>query len=122
MTLQNLFANATPPTTGERFEVLLQHNNLVIERICSSADIDPNHYLQPQDEWVLLVQGAAELDVAGSSQSLQPGDYLFIPANTPHSVKKVSAGTLWLVAHLHPVADGDGGADKSSGPISTENG
>lgn len=100
--VQNLFTDASPPTTGERFEALLEHKNLVIERICSSADIESNFYVQAQDEWVLLLQGSAELEVDGAIQSLQSGDYLFIPANTPHSVKKVSAGTVWLAVHLHP--------------------
>ncbi len=102
MIVQNLFTNALPPVTGERFEGLLTHKNLVIERICSSAEIEPSLYVQAQDEWVLLVQGEAEIEVEGAVHSLQSGDYLFIAANTPHSVKKVSAGTVWLAVHLHP--------------------
>ncbi|MBB1073329.1 cupin domain-containing protein [Rhodoferax sp. 4810] len=102
MTLPNFFANAAPPSTGERFETLLQHKNLVIERIVSSSVMSPNHYVQPQDEWVLLVQGNAEMEVNGKSESLTAGDYLFLPANTPHAVKAVSDGALWLAVHLHP--------------------
>ncbi len=101
MSIQNLYANAAPPVTGECFETLLRHKNLVIERICSSAAIAANQYLQPQDEWVALLQGSAELEVDGTSHLLKPGDYVFLPANTPHSVKKVSAGALWLAVHLH---------------------
>jgi cupin 2 domain-containing protein len=37
--IQNLFENAAQPVAGERFETLLKHKNLLIERICSSADI-----------------------------------------------------------------------------------
>jgi len=102
MTLANFFANAAPPNTGERFETLLQHKNLVIERIASSSVIPPNHYVQPQDEWVLLVQGSAEMEVNGKSESLTAGDYLFLPANTPHAVTAVSDSALWLAVHLHP--------------------
>ncbi len=98
----NLYANATPPATAERFETLLEHKNLLIERICSSADIAPNCHVQSQDEWVLLLQGRADIEVDGTTRSLVSGDYLFLPANTPHSVKKVSAGALWLAIHLHP--------------------
>ncbi len=102
MLIQNLYANVTPPATAERFETLLQHGNLVIERICSSADIPANQYIQSQDEWVLLVQGTADILVADKMQSLKSGDYFFLPANTPHSVKKVSQGALWLAVHLFP--------------------
>ncbi len=101
MTIQNLFDNAAPPTTGERFDELLRCRNLVIERICSSAVIAPNQYVQAQDEWVLLVQGTAEIEIDGKTESLNSGDYVFLPTDTPHSLKKVSDGALWLAIHLH---------------------
>jgi cupin 2 domain-containing protein len=100
--IRNLFENAAPPTNGERFETLLQHKNLVIERICSSADIPLTRYVQSQDEWVLLVQGTAEIEIDGTVESLKSGDYVFLPTNTPHCVQKVSEGALWLAVHLHP--------------------
>ena len=63
VSIQNLFANAAPPPAGERFDTLLEHKNLVIERISSSSAIAPNQYVQPQDEWVLLVQGTAVIEI-----------------------------------------------------------
>ena len=102
MRVQNLFANAAPPVTGERFETLLNHKNLVIERISSSSTMTPTQYVQPQDEWVLLVQGTADIEIAGKTESLKAGDYVFLPASTPHCVKQVSDGALWLAVHLHP--------------------
>ena len=33
----NLFENVVQPPEGERFEALLRHRNLVVERIVSSA-------------------------------------------------------------------------------------
>lgn len=104
MKIGNLFAGAPAPEAGERFEPLLSHRNLVVERILSSAAIEPTEYVQPQDEWVALLQGEATLDVAGESVELRAGDYLFLPAGTPHSVRRVSQGALWLAVHLHPSA------------------
>jgi len=100
--IQNLFDNTAPPATGERFETLLHHRNLVIEQISSSSDIPLTQYVQTQDEWVLLVQGAADIEIDGQSKPLKSGDYVFLPANTPHCVKRVSEGALWLAVHLHP--------------------
>lgn len=100
----NFYEGATPPAAGERFETLLQHRNLVVERIVSSKDTTPIEFVQAQDEWVLLVQGTATLDVAGQSRSLRAGDHLFLPAGTPHTVTSVSDGALWLAVHLHPDA------------------
>jgi len=101
----NLLAGADPPPEGERFETLLQHKNLVIERIVSSAAITPSEYVQPQDEWVVLLQGTADLKVNGEPVSLKSGDYLFLPAGLPHTVKRVSQGALWLAVHLHGESD-----------------
>ena len=98
----NLFADATPPAEGERFETLLKHRNLVIERILSSATITPSEYVQAQDEWVLLAHGEAQMQVAGKAVALAAGDYLFLPAGTPHRVLRVSEGAIWLAVHLHP--------------------
>jgi cupin 2 domain-containing protein len=102
----NLFANLSLPSEGERFDTLLTHKNLVVERILSSAKATPFEYIQPQDEWVILLQGQAVMDVAGKTMKLQSGDYLFLPAGVPHTVQHVSEGALWLAVHLHaPLAD-----------------
>lgn len=100
--MNNLFASLDPPAQGERFDTLLAHRNLVIERIVSSADIEPVDYVQEQDEWVLLLRGGAVMRVGEETVTLGEGDYLFLPAGTPHRVERCAAGTLWLAIHLHP--------------------
>ncbi len=100
--MPNLFDDAHAPAQGERFETLLAHRNLVIERIVSAADIQPTDYVQPQDEWVLLLRGEATLTVAGRPIHLRSGDHLFLPAGTHHVVQHTSDGALWLAIHLHP--------------------
>ncbi|MGB7480980.1 MAG: cupin domain-containing protein [Burkholderiaceae bacterium] len=105
MNTGNLFLGAEPPLQGEKFETLLAHKNLVVERIVSSADTEPVEYVQAQDEWVLLVQGTAVLRMAGDALTLNAGDHLFIPAEVPHRVERTSNGALWLAVHLHPSPD-----------------
>ena len=102
MQIANLFTDAAPPQRGERFEALVSHKNLVIERIISSAAIAPQEYIQLQDEWVLLVRGEATLRVAGEIVPLKPGDYLFLPAGVAHTVERASEGAMWLAVHLYP--------------------
>jgi cupin 2 domain-containing protein len=97
----NLYEDALPPAKGERFDTLLSHQGLVIERIVSTSKIASKEYLQEQDEWVVLLTGDALLDVAGRKVPLRAGDYLFLPAHTPHTVLQVSDGALWLAVHLH---------------------
>ena len=106
MPMGNLFADFEVPLDGERFDALLSHRNLVVERIISSADITPTDYVQSQDEWVVLLQGKATLEVEGKAVELHSGDYLFLPAGTPHVVRRVTNGALWLAVHLHPTPAG----------------
>ncbi|MGW8394312.1 cupin domain-containing protein [Pseudoduganella sp. HUAS MS19] len=97
----NLYEDALPPATGERFDTLLSHQGLVVERIVSTSKIESQEYVQEQDEWVVLLAGEALLEVAGRQVPLKAGDYLFLPARTPHTVQRVSDGALWLAVHLH---------------------
>ena len=102
MNIGNLLEDSQAPAKGERFDTLLRQRNLHIERIVSSSRIESVDYVQEQDEWVLLVQGQARLDVNGTPHELAAGDYLFLPAGTPHRVEQTSEGALWLAIHLHP--------------------
>ena len=79
----NLYEASDAPATGERFETLLSHRNLVIERIVSSSDTGPCEFVQAQDEWVLLARGTATLDIDGHAHHLKEGDHVFLPAGTP---------------------------------------
>ena len=103
MSLHNVFEDSSPPRAGERSDVLLTRKNLVVERIVSSANITPKRYIQSQDEWVVLVRGEAELEVAGEVVVLKCGDHLFLPSGTVHIVKSASDGALWLAVHLHAI-------------------
>ena len=98
----NLFVDAAAPSEGERFDTLLRHGPLHIERIVSSSKVTPQACVQAQDEWVLLVRGEAELDVDGALHRLRAGDHVFLPAGTPHVVRRTSEGAMWLAVHLHP--------------------
>lgn len=98
----NLFADAAVPQEGERFDTLLSQRNLRVERIISSSCIAAHAYVQPQDEWVMLVRGQARLQVDGKPIELNEGDYVFLPAGTPHNVESASEGAMWLALHLYP--------------------
>lgn len=102
MSVAKLFHDSEPPAQGERFDTLLSHRNLVVERIVSSSRIESVDYVQEQDEWVLLARGEARMTVAGEALELTAGDHLFLPAGTPHRVEHTSEGALWLAIHLHP--------------------
>lgn len=97
----NIFGQSDPSESGERFETLLKQGNVVIERIVSSANAEPTRFVQDHDEWVVLLRGKAVLDVEGETMTLRRGDYVFLPAHTPHTVTRTSADALWLAIHMH---------------------
>ncbi len=88
------------PDTGEVFDTILEHKNIKIVRIVSSDDIEPKTYIQDEDEWVIVLEGEALLDIDGVQKKLNRGESLLISAKTPHSVVSAKTGTLWLAVHI----------------------
>lgn len=102
---QSLFADLTSTSTEEIFTTLLEKAGVKIERIDSHGQASPEGfwYDQPQDEWVLLVKGAAVLEIADQPPlTLKAGDHLLIPAHIRHRVASTSADALWLAVHVSP--------------------
>ena len=105
MRAANLFSDIPPPAADEHFETLLARPGLRIERILSNRHASPPGfwYAQPDDEWVLLAQGSAELEFGdGRRQALAPGDWLLIPAGCRHRVAATGPDTVWLAVHAGP--------------------
>jgi cupin 2 domain-containing protein len=101
-TPRNLLSDIPQLAEGEFFEDLLRRGPVRIERIVSSELPEPVLYDQPQDEWVLLLQGEARVWVAGLDVALVKGDSLFIPARTPHRVLSTSGDPpcVWVAVHM----------------------
>ena len=87
------------PVAGEDFHPLASLGDARIEHIVSSDTPDPGEQVQEWDEWVLVVRGAATLDIAGDEQGLATGDWVLIPAGTKHRVRSTEAGTHWIAVH-----------------------
>ncbi|WP_013325172.1 cupin domain-containing protein [Gloeothece verrucosa] len=90
----------------EYFQTILSNQNLKIERIISRGQTTPEDqwYDQERDEWVILLQGEAELSYQdGSKIRLKGGDYLLIPAHEKHRVDYTSIDPpcIWLAIHAN---------------------
>lgn len=75
------------------------------ERIVSTGQASPEGfwYDQDWDEFVLVVQGAAGLQIEGEAERrLGPGGWAMIPARTRHRVAWTAPDrpTIWLAVHI----------------------
>lgn len=102
--MMNIFQ--LPPVLPEEevFETLVSGQDVLIERIVSCGQITPENqwYDQERDEWVVLLQGNAEISREdGRITKLKAGDWLLIPAHERHRVTYTSSDPpcIWLAVH-----------------------
>jgi len=92
----------------ELFNVLTQGKNIKIERIISTGQTTPTGevYDQEWDEFVLLMQGSANITMVDSQRviSLSAGDSVLIRAHEKHVVSFTSSdpACIWLAVHFAP--------------------
>jgi cupin 2 domain-containing protein len=102
----NIFAGAAAGARDEILTTLLRAPGLRIERIVSTGQASPPGfwYDQAHGEWVLLLAGAAalELEHETAPRRLGPGDYLWLPPRRRHRVAWTDpAGvTIWLAVQV----------------------
>jgi cupin 2 domain-containing protein len=82
----------------EIFENIFKNRNVKIERIVSYGQTSPKDFWYDQDkyEFVLLVQGQAEIEFENSKVKLCKNDYLIIEPHKKHRVSYTSKPAVWL--------------------------
>jgi len=101
----NLLAKLPAAKRVEAFTELLSRPGMRLERIVSRGQSTPEEepMVQQQDEWVLLLEGAAGIRIEDSAEvSLKPGDHLLIARGQKHWVTWTAKdrATVWLALHL----------------------
>lgn len=95
----HLLPAASGPETGEYSEVLTRLGGAVVEYIVSGTISSPVDYDQAHDEWVMVLEGAAVLEVDDERVELGSGDWVLLPAHVPHRLVDTQPGTRWLALH-----------------------
>jgi cupin 2 domain-containing protein len=72
---------------------------MVVEQILSGTLAAPVDFDQEHDEWVVVLAGDAVLEVGGERIGLGAGDWVLLPARTPHRLVETVPGTSWLALH-----------------------
>jgi cupin 2 domain-containing protein len=98
-----LRSGADAPAQGESFHPLVDTPAVLVEQILSSASPPDDLYVQERDEFVVVLEGAATLDVEGTTVELGCGEWIRLPAGVPHRVVATESGTNWLAVHTPPV-------------------
>ena len=124
--IANLLDDLPPAGSDEVFEPLLERAGVRLERIVSSGQSTPPDawYDQEQDEWVMIVAGAARLCIEGQGVfDMKAGDSVFLPAHCRHRVEWTDPRqqTVWLALHLWNEARGSGPAAAGQGAASGGN-
>lgn len=101
MGVNNLFDQVPPTVPHELTDILVDARHVRIERIVSYGHASPEGvwYDQAEDEFVLVVQGAARLRLGDDVIAMGPGDFLDIPAHRRHRVEWTTPDepTIWFV-------------------------
>ena len=91
-----LARGAGAPSDGEQTVALARGTGFTVEQILSGRLAAPQLYEQEHDEWVVVLEGGAVLEVDGAAHDLVAGDWWLLPAGTPHRLVHTEPGTSWL--------------------------
>ena len=99
----NLLSSIPAALPTELTETLVQATHVRIERIVSRGHASPPDfwYDQSENEWVLLMRGAARLRFEDELIEMKPGDFVNIAAHRKHRVEWTAPdeATIWLAVY-----------------------
>jgi cupin 2 domain-containing protein len=103
MRVRNLLTDVKESNYEELTDVLAETGSFRIERIVSTGQSTPegDWYELEQNEWVMVLKGAAKLRFEEQTIEMIPGDFVNIPAYRLHRVDWTTPfePTIWLAVH-----------------------
>jgi quercetin dioxygenase-like cupin family protein len=85
---------------------VIQHDSLMSSFIISIKKDVPLHLHQKHTELVYVLEGEGEMVLGSAVERVKSGDIIFIPANTPHSLKVISVRPMKVLSVQTPYFDG----------------
>ena len=100
------------PTSGESTREILRLPHGRVELISSAQGVRSDQFVQDDNEWVVVLSGRGVVRVSSTDgpdtdYPLQAGEWLYLPAGTPHRVIDTAEGTRWLAFHIRDDAGED---------------
>ena len=101
--MNNLFSDIQTNLPEEFTTTLLDADSVRVERIVSQGHVSTENfwYDQDQNEWVVVLKGAAKVRFEDATIEMTPGDFINIPAHRRHRVEWTTPDepTIWLAIH-----------------------
>ncbi|MDR0580222.1 MAG: cupin domain-containing protein [Campylobacteraceae bacterium] len=88
------------PDSGEMHDILCKLDNVDIVHIVSSSILPDTIYCQDRDEFVIVLEGEAILQIKKQEVCLRKGEHIFIKAFTEHRLLKCKNSTHWLAVYV----------------------
>jgi uncharacterized cupin superfamily protein len=79
--------------------VLAEPGAARVEQILTGRLDGRQQFVGDDDEWVVVLEGSARLEVGGVAHDLRAGDWVLIPAGEAHVLHDAAPGTSWLAVH-----------------------
>lgn len=96
----NLYDFEAPVLDSEKFQSILNHKNVTIKTIISNTLSTAQTFKSDRDEWVVVLQGCAKIEMNNQIYKLKKGDNLFIPSTTTHTLLKTKKIVVWLAIYI----------------------
>lgn len=91
---------SSAPAVGEETVIHSAGSVWRVEQILSGSLLGPVEDLLDHEEWVVVLEGGAELEADGEREVLRAGDWVRLGPGVPHRVLSTQPGTSWLAVHV----------------------
>ena len=78
------------PDSGVLSKVIWKQGSCQYSLFCLAADTEISEHTSTRNATVQVIEGSGSLVLNGETISLEPGMFIFMPANAPHSLQASS--------------------------------
>jgi quercetin dioxygenase-like cupin family protein len=82
-----LYSEIEYPRSGVLSKVLVKDSTCQYTLFCLASDTEISEHTSTRNATINVIQGKGILTVSGKEISLEPGVFVFMPANAPHALK-----------------------------------
>ncbi|KAF3891253.1 cupin domain-containing protein [Tolypothrix bouteillei VB521301] len=82
-----LYSEIEYPCDGVLSKVLIKDKTCQYTLFCLAADTEISEHTSTRNATINVIQGKGFLTLSGEEIALEPGVFVFMPANAPHALK-----------------------------------